>query len=263
MVASEVMQDFRERKRRGERIASLTAYDYPTARLLDEEGVDIILVGDSLGMVVLGYEDTTEVTLEMMLHHTRAAARGVKRALLVADLPIHTYDTAQLALTSARALVEAGAQAVKLEGGASHVAQIEAIVQAGIPLMAHIGMLPQSVREEGGYKLKGRTQAAADALLRDARAVEEAGAFSVVLELVAAETARQITEALAIPTIGIGSGESCDGQILVTHDLIGFFPWFKPKFVKTETDVAGEIRKATRAFIERTQPHLRQTAEVS
>ncbi len=257
------MQDFREKKRRGESITSLTAYDYPTARLLDEEGIDIILVGDSLGMVVLGYEDTTEVTLEMMVHHTRAAARGVKRALLVADLPIHTYDTPKVALASARTLIEAGAQAVKLEGGASHVAQIEAIVQAGIPLMAHIGMLPQSVREEGGYKLKGRTQASADALMNDARAIERAGAFSVVLELVAAETARQISETLEIPTIGIGSGESCDGQILVTHDLIGFFPWFKPKFVRTETDVAGEIRKATRAFIERTQPHLRQIVEVS
>ncbi|MDQ6913682.1 MAG: 3-methyl-2-oxobutanoate hydroxymethyltransferase, partial [Verrucomicrobiota bacterium] len=165
MVTSHLMQDFRERKCRGERITSLTAYDYPTARLLDEEGVDIILVGDSLGMVVLGYEDTTEVTLEMMVHHTRAAARGAKRALLVADLPIHTYDTPKVALVSARALIEAGAQAVKLEGGASHVAQIEAIVQAGIPLMAHIGMLPQSVREEGGYKLKGRTQVSADALM--------------------------------------------------------------------------------------------------
>jgi 3-methyl-2-oxobutanoate hydroxymethyltransferase len=256
------MQDFREKKRRGERIVSLTAYDYPTARLLDEEGIDIILVGDSLGMVVLGYEDTTEVTLEMMVHHTRAAARGVKRALLVADLPIHTYDTTEQAIASARALIDAGAQAVKLEGGASHAGQIKAIVQSGVPLMAHIGMLPQSVREEGGYKLKGRTQAGADALLRDAHAVEEAGAFSVVLELVAAETARQITEALAIPTIGIGAGESCDGQILVTHDLIGFFPWFKPKFVKTEADVAGQVRKATRAFIERTRPQLRPNAEV-
>ncbi len=248
-------------KQRGERIVSLTAYDYPTARLLDEEGIDIILVGDSLGMVVLGYPDTTEVTLEMMVHHTRAAARGVKRALLVADLPFHTYATKKEAVANARELVEAGAQAVKLEGGVSHAPQIEAIVQSGIPLMAHIGMLPQSVREEGGYKLKGRTQAGADDLMRDALAVEKAGAFSVVLELVAAETTRQITEALKIPTIGIGSGESCDGQILVTHDLIGLFPWFKPKFVKTEADVAGEIRKAARAFIERTRPESRQSAE--
>ena len=253
MVASSAMQDFREKKRRGERITSLTAYDYPTARLLDEAGIDIILVGDSLGMVVLGYEDTTEVTLDEMLHHTRAVARAVKRALLVADLPIHTYETAADAVKNARALVAAGAQAVKLEGGASRAEQIGAIVRAGIPLMAHIGMLPQSVREEGGYKLKGRTQAEAEVLLRDARAVEEAGAFSVVLEIVAAETARQITEALQIPTIGIGSGESCDGQVLVTHDLIGLFPWFTPKFVRPEADVAGEIRKAAQAFIERTR----------
>lgn len=253
MVASDAMEDFREKKRRGERITSLTAYDYPTARLLDESGIDIILVGDSLGMVVLGYEDTTEVTLEVMVHHTRAVARAVKRALLVADLPIHSYDNPEQALASARALVAAGAQAVKLEGGASHVAQIEAIVRSGIPLMGHIGMLPQSVRVEGGYKLKGRTPAEAEVLLRDARAVQAAGAFSVVLEIVAAETARQISQAIEIPTIGIGSGEGCDGQILVTHDLIGLFPWFTPKFVRREADVAGEIRKATAAFIERTR----------
>lgn len=247
------MEDFREKKRRGQRITSLTAYDYPTARLLDEAGIDIILVGDSLGMVVLGYPDTTEVKLEEILHHTRVVARAVKRALLVADLPIHTYDTPVQAVETARSLQKAGAQAVKLEGGASHTAQIEAIVQAGIPFMAHIGMLPQSVRKEGGYKLKGRTEAEARALIADARAVEKAGAFAVVLEIVAAETARQIGEAIAIPTIGIGSGESCDGQILVTHDLIGLFPWFVPKFVRPEADVAGEIRKAAQAFIERTR----------
>src|SRR4051812_13113951 len=149
------MKDFREMKRRGEKITSLTAYDYPTARLLDESGIDIILVGDSLGMVVLGFEDTTPVTLEMMLHHTAAAARGVKRALLVADMPIGTYDTPAEALATAKQLVSAGAQAVKLEGGQSHAAQIEAITSGGIPFMAHIGMLPQSVREEGGYKVKG------------------------------------------------------------------------------------------------------------
>lgn len=256
------MEDFREKKRRGERITALTAYDYPTARLLDESELDIILVGDSLGMVVLGFEDTTEVTLEMMLHHTRAVRRGVKRALLVADLPIHTYDTPEAALATARALMDAGAEAVKLEGGASHVPQIKAIVSGGIPLMGHIGMLPQSVRKEGGYRLKGRTQPEAEALLRDGRAVEAAGAFSVVLEIVAAETSRQITEALEIPTIGIGSGESCDGQILVTHDLIGLFPWFVPKFVRREADIAAEIRKATAAFIERTRAHSRLTAQI-
>ena len=250
---SPAMEDFRERKRRGERITALTAYDYPTARLLDESGIDIILVGDSVGMVVLGYPDTTLVKLEEMLHHTRAAARGVQRALLVADLSIGTYNTPQEAVANAQRLVEAGAKAVKLEGGASHVAQIEAIVRAGIPLMAHIGMLPQSVREEGGYKVKGRTPAGAELLLADARAVEEAGAFSVVLEIVAADAARQITEAITIPTIGIGSGEHCDGQILVTNDLIGLYPWFTPKFVSPEVHVAEEIRRAARIFIERTR----------
>src|SRR5947209_15141160 len=219
MVGSNSMHDFRELKKRGEKITALTAYDYPTARLLDESGIEIILVGDSLGMVVLGYEDTTEVTLAEMVHHTRAVARGVKRALLVADLPIHTYEDPAQAVASARALVEAGAQAVKLEGGASHVAQINAIIAKGIPVMGHIGMLPQSVREEGGYKVKGRTPAEADALLLDAKAVEAAGAFAVVLEIVAADTARQISAALQIPTIGIGSGDGCDGEILVTHDL--------------------------------------------
>ena len=247
------MQDFRETKKRGEKITALTAYDYPTARLLDESGIDIILVGDSLGMVVLGYEDTTEVTLADMVHHTRAAARGVKRALLVGDLPIHSYDDAVQAVSSARALMEAGAQAVKLEGGASHVAQIEAIIAAGIPVMGHIGMLPQSVREEGGYKVKGRTQEEAEALSRDAAAVETAGAFAVVLEIVAPEIARRITNALDIPTIGIGSGSHCDGQILVTHDLIGLFPWFTPKFVSPEARVADDIRRAAQAFIRRTK----------
>ncbi|HEV2803737.1 MAG TPA: 3-methyl-2-oxobutanoate hydroxymethyltransferase [Chthoniobacterales bacterium] len=247
------MTDFRDNKRRGEKITALTAYDYPTARLLDESGIDVILVGDSLGMVVLGYEDTTEVTLADMVHHTRAAARGVKGALLVGDLPIHSYQDAAQAVASARALMEAGAHAVKLEGGASHVAQIEAIISDGIPVMGHIGMLPQSVREEGGYKVKGRTPAEAEALLRDAAAVENAGAFSVVLEIVAPETARSITEALEIPTIGIGSGLHCDGQILVTHDLIGLFPWFTPKFVSPEARVADHIRRAAEAFIRRTK----------
>ncbi len=251
------MKDYRESKRRGERITALTAYDYPTARLLDESGIDIILVGDSLGMVVLGYSDTTQVTFEEMLHHTRAAARGVKRALLVADLSIGTYDTPEAAVANARRLVEAGAQAVKLEGGASHGAQIEAIVRENIPLMAHIGMLPQSVRQEGGYKVKGRGAEAAERLLEDARAVEAAGAFSVVLEIVAAEAARQITEAISIPTIGIGSGEHCDGQILVTHDLIGLYPWFTPKFVSPVVHVAEEIRRAARIFNERTRGNIR------
>src|SRR5438552_3715414 len=252
MVMVEMTDKFRELKQRGEKITALTAYDYPTARLLDESGIDIILVGDSLGMVVLGYEDTTPVTLDEMLHHTRATARGVKNALLVGDMPIHTFDTPEQAVATAKKFVEAGAQAVKLEGGVSHVAHIEAITRSGIPFMAHIGMLPQQVREQGGYKVKGKTQPEAEALIADAKAVEKAGAFSVVLEIVVPEIARQISNAISIPTIGIGSGEHCDGQILVTHDLIGLFPWFTPKFVLPEVRVADEIRKAARAFIERT-----------
>jgi 3-methyl-2-oxobutanoate hydroxymethyltransferase len=248
-----LIERYRELKKRGEKITALTAYDYPTARLLDESGIDIILVGDSVGMVVLGYEDTTEVTLEEMLHHTRAAARGVKNALLVGDMPIHTFDTPHEAVATARKFISAGAHAVKLEGGVSHAAHIEEITRAGIPFMAHIGMLPQQVREQGGYKVKGKSQAEAEALIADARAVEKAGAFSVVLEIVVPEIAKQITNAISIPTIGIGSGEQCDGQILVTHDLIGLFPWFTPKFVSPEARVADEIRRAARAFIERTR----------
>src|SRR5260370_10233943 len=244
---------FRGMKRRGEKITALTAYDYPTARLLDESGIDVILVGDSLGMVVLGYEDITSVRLDEMLHHRRAVARGVKSALVVGDMPIHTLETPGQAVATAKQFADAGAQAVKLEGGTSHAAQIEAITRAGIPYMAHIGMLPQHVREQGGYKVKGKTQSEAEALIADARAVETAGAFSVVLEIVVPEIAKQITNAIDIPTIGIGSGEQCDGQILVTHDLIGLFPWFTPKFVSPEARIADDIRKAARAFIERTR----------
>ncbi len=248
-----LVEKYREMKKRGEKVTSLTAYDYPTARLLDESGIDIILVGDSLGMVVLGYEDTTRVTLDEMLHHTRAVARGIKNALVVGDMPIHTFDTPEEAVSTAKRFLEAGAQAVKLEGGVSHVAHIESIIRAGIPFMGHIGMLPQQVRDQGGYKVKGKTQSEAEALIADARAVEKAGAFSVVLEIVVSEIAKQITNAIGIPTIGIGSGEHCDGQILVTHDLIGLFPWFTPKFVSPEARVAEEIRKAACAFIERTR----------
>lgn len=244
--------EFRAAKARGEKISALTAYDYPLARLLDEAGIDLILVGDSLGMVVLGHPDTTEVTMDDMLHHTRAAARGVERATLVADLPARSYATPGEALTNARRLLAAGADAVKLEGGLAMRPQIEALTRNGIPLVAHIGMLPQSVRLEGGYKIKGRSPEEEQALLADALAVEEAGALAVVLEIVAAGPAARLSEALAIPTIGIGSGAGCDGQILVTHDLIGYFPWFQPKFVQPRAHVADEIRAAVAAFVEET-----------
>ena len=234
-------------------IVALTAYDYPTARILDEAGIDLLLVGDSLGMTVLGYPDTTHVQLEEVIHHTRAVARGTSSALLVADLPIHSYENADLAVTSSKRLIDAGAHAVKLEGGQACAEQIRAITTAGIPLVGHIGMLPQHVREEGGYRIKGRTAEQRELLLDDARAVEESGGFAVVLELIDPLAAAEITRTVSIPTIGIGSGTGCDGQILVFHDLVGYFPWFKPKHAKPESDVAGEIRKAARAFIERTR----------
>jgi 3-methyl-2-oxobutanoate hydroxymethyltransferase len=245
--------DLKAMKSRGEKIAVLTAYDYPTARLLDESGVDVLLVGDSLGMVVLGYPDTTHVTIEEMVHHTSAAARGVKRALVVADLPFATYTMPKQAVVNARRLMDAGANAVKLEGGRDQCDQIEEIIADGIPVMAHLGMLPQSVKTEGGYKIKGKTPVEMQKLLDDARAVEAAGAFAVVLELVKSEVAAQITTTLSIPTIGIGSGPDCDGQVLVSHDLIGLFPWFTPKFVKPHGHVAEQIRESAAAFVAETK----------
>lgn len=249
MNAAETFTQLAERKARGEKLAVLTAYDFPTARLLEESGVDLLLVGDSLGMVVLGYADTTHVTMEEMVHHTRAVARGAQRVPIVADLPFASYPTPEHAVANGRRLVEAGAHAVKLEGGVSHAAQIAALVASGIPTMAHIGMLPQSVRAEGGYRIKGKTPEDAESLRADAAAVEDAGAFAVVLELVKADAAAQISRTLRIPTIGIGSGRGCDGQVLVTHDLIGMFPWFTPKFVAPKANVAEQIREAAAAFI--------------
>ena len=242
----EKIERLRALKAAGVKIAALTAYDYPMGRLLDEGGIDVILVGDSLGMVVLGFPDTTSVTMEHMVHHCAAVARGVKSGLVVADLPIGSCEGPEPAVANSRRLMEAGAEAVKLEG--ARMREIGAIVRAGIPLMGHLGMLPQRVREEGGYRIKGKTGAEAAELLDQARAVEAEGAFALVLELVQPDVAAEITRELRIPTIGIGSGAVCDGQILVTHDLIGMFPWFRPRFAKAEADVAGEIRKAVAAF---------------
>ncbi len=234
-----------------EKIAALTAYDYPVARLLDEGGIDVVLVGDSLGMVVLGFPDTTFVTMEHMAHHTAAVARAVKNAPVIADLPFASYRNPGEAVANARRLVEAGADGVKLEG--AHLDEIRAIVDEGIPLMGHLGMLPQSVREDGGYRIKGKTGEEAALLLEQARAMEAAGAFALVLELVRPEVAAALSSSIGIPTIGIGAGEGCDGQILVTHDLIGLFPWFRPRFVRAEADVAREIRAAVGAYRERTR----------
>ncbi len=249
--AAEKIERILGMKQSGAKIAALTAYDYPMARLLDEGGLDIILVGDSLGMVVLGYRDTTSVTMEHMAHHTAAVGRGVERGLVVADLPIGSCEMAEEAVANSRRLIEAGADAVKMEGARPEASR--AIVAAGIPLMGHLGMLPQRVREEGGYHVKGRTEAEAGALVGQAREVEAAGAFAVVLELVEPEVAERISKSVKIPTIGIGAGTGCDGQILVTHDLIGLFPWFRPRFAKPEADVAKEIRGAIAAFRERTR----------
>ncbi len=238
----------RDRKRSGEKIAALTAYDYPLAKMLDEAGVPFLLVGDSLGMVVLGYPDTTLVTMADMEHHVRAVARAKPQALVVADLPFGTYDTVAEAVVNARRLVAAGAEAVKAEGGRSILPQVQAILAAGIPYCGHLGMLPQHVREEGGYHIKGRTETEREALLADAQALADAGAFAVVLEIITPPVAKEITASVPIPTIGIGSGPDCDGQILVTFDLVGLFPWFTPRFVKPRANCAADIQHAVSAW---------------
>ena len=243
--------DIISKKTRGEKISCLTAYDYPTARLLDAAGVDISLVGDSLGMVVLGYENTLPVTMEEMLHHTRAVRRGVARALLVADMPFGSF---QLGVNGAvanavRFVKEAGAEAVKIEGGEKRLELIARLAENDIPVMAHIGLTPQSVHALGGFKVQGKTLAAADALLRDARAVEAAGAFSLVLESIPAEVAERITRELKIPTIGIGAGPACDGQVLVWHDLIGLSFGVDPKFVRRYADLRPLLEQAIGRFV--------------
>ena len=228
-------------KARGEKIAALTAYDYPMAKLLDEAGIPLLLVGDSLGMVVLGYPDTTHVTMAEMEHHVRAAARAKPRALLGADLPFKSYETAGDAVTNSKRLVAAGAEFVKAEGGRKILPQVQAIISAGIPFCGHLGMLPQSVLEEGGYHVKGKTEPEHQALLDDAQALAGAGAFAIVLELVTPPVAREITQKISVPTIGIGSGDDCDGQILVTPDLLGAFPWFTAHYHLVEQIRAGVI----------------------
>jgi len=231
-------------KTRGEKIAALTAYDFPMTKLLDEAGIPFIHVGDSLGMVVLGYPDTTHVTMSDMEHHTRAAARAKPRALLGADMPYRSYETPADAVTNAKRLAAAGAEFVKAEGGRGIIGQVRAIIAAGIPFCGHLGMLPQHVVEEGGYHVKGKKEPEHEALLEDAKALAEAGAFAIVLELVTPPVARELTQTLPIPTIGIGSGPDCDGQILVTSDLIGTFPWFTPRFVKPRANCAAAIKTA-------------------
>ncbi|MFT6182396.1 MAG: 3-methyl-2-oxobutanoate hydroxymethyltransferase [Paracoccaceae bacterium] len=232
-------------------VSALTAYDYPTARLLDEAGVDLLLVGDSLGMVVLGYPDTTHVTLDHMIHHTAAVARGAKNTLILGDLPINTYPDAPTAVANARRLVDAGAQAVKLEGGVRQAKKVRAIVDSGIPVVGHLGMLPQRVKEEGGYKKKGKTDLETQAILEGALALQEAGVFAIVLESVVPKASRLLTKTLNVPTIGIGCGEgNCDGEIAVITDVIGSYPWFVPPFATQRADVSGEITKAVKGYLD-------------
>jgi 3-methyl-2-oxobutanoate hydroxymethyltransferase len=247
-------ETIRAMKVRGEKIAALTAYDYPMAKLLDEAGVPFLLVGDSLGMVVLGYPDTTHVTMSEMEHHVRAAARAKTNALLGGDLPFKSYETISSAVENAKRLIAAGAEFVKAEGGAEILPQVKAIIAAGIPFCGHLGMLPQHVLEEGGYHLKGKKEPEHQRLLDDAKLVADAGAFAIVLELVTPPVAKEISEGISVPTIGIGSGPDCDGQILVTPDLTGSFPWFTPRFVKPLASCAAEIKSAVAAWKNNLQP---------
>jgi 3-methyl-2-oxobutanoate hydroxymethyltransferase len=233
-----------------QKITCLTAYDYPTARLLDEAGVDILLVGDSLGMVTLGYDSTLPVTLEEMLHHTRAVRRGTKRALLVADMPYGSFHVSidESVRNAVRLVKEAGAEAVKIEGGERRLELIARLVEAEIPVMGHVGLTPQSLNALGGFHVQGKTSQAADQLERDARAVESAGAFSIVVESVPRELGARLTQKLRIPTIGIGAGPDCDGQVLVFHDVVGLTLGHKPKFARQYTNLALEISRAAAEF---------------
>ncbi len=251
MSKPKTILDIQKMKAAGEKIAVLTAYDYPFARLMDQAGIDIILVGDSVGTVVSGYDTTLPVTMEEMLYHTRAVARGTGQALVVADMPFLSYqvDPREARLNAGRLVKEGGAQAVKLEGGTNVAATIRAIVEMDVPVMGHIGLTPQSVHRMGGYRVQGREEAQARQLLADARAVEAAGAFAVVLEGIPAALAREITAAVAIPTIGIGAGVGCDGQVLVIHDILGLCEKYSPKFVKRFADVSGTIRRGIDDYI--------------
>ena len=242
-------------KEKGEKISMLTAYDYSTAKLEDEAGVNTILVGDSLGNVILGYEDTISVTMEDMSHHGAAVARGAKNALVIIDMPFMSYQTSvyDAVVNAGRLMKEGRAGAVKLEGGAEVCPQIRAIVNAGIPVCAHLGLTPQSINAFGGFKVQGKSEAAARKILEDAKAVQEAGAFALVLEAVPRKLAALITKDLSIPTIGIGAGKECDGQVLVYQDLLGMFSDFTPKFVKRYAEVGDIMKNAFRLYIEEIQ----------
>lgn len=243
---------FRKAKEDGKKLSMLTAYDYSTASLLDAAGINGILVGDSLGNVILGYEDTISVTMEDMIHHGAAVARGAKNALVVVDMPFMSYQGSVYdALKNAGRLMKEGrANAVKLEGGVEVVPQIQAIVQAGIPVMGHLGLTPQSINAFGGYKVQGKDEAAAQKLLDDAKAIAKAGVFAMVLECVPSALAKKVTEAVPVPTIGIGAGADCDGQILVYQDMLGMFSDFTPKFVKRYANIGEAMKAAFKGYID-------------
>jgi len=241
----------KEMKRRNEKIAMLTAYDYPTALILDECGVEMILVGDSLGMVVLGYDSTIPVTMDDMIHHTKAVSRAVSLGMVIGDMTFLSYQCSpdEAVANAGRFLQEGGAQGVKLEGGRQYAGIIQRIVSAGIPVVAHIGLTPQSVHQLGGYKVQGKEEKAARAMIEDARILEESGACAIVLECVPATLAKTITETISIPTIGIGAGVHCDGQVLVLHDMLGIYQRFTPKFVKQYASLSKNIQKSVRSYI--------------
>lgn len=239
-----------KKKAKGQPISMLTAYDYATALAVDRAGIDIILVGDSLGMVMLGYETTLPVTMEDMIHHCKAVARGAKFALLIGDMPFMSYQASvdEAVRNAGRFLQQGGMDAVKLEGGQERLPAIKAIIEAGIPVQGHLGLTPQSVHQLGGFRAQGKTAAAAQKLLEDALALQDAGCFSIVLETIPARLARLVSERLEIPTIGIGAGVGCDGQVLVTHDLIGLFDRFTPRFVKKYVELHNQMEQAFKAY---------------
>ena len=244
------IQDFEKMKRNREKISMVTAYDYPTAKLLEKAGVDMLLVGDSLGMVVLGYENTVAVTVDEVLHHLKAARRGAKEAFILADLPFMSYATPESALTNAGLfLKEGGADAVKLEGGEHQAIVVETLVKAGIPVMGHIGLTPQTATQLGGFKVQGKNIEGIEKLIKDAKALEEAGAFAILLEAIPKQVAKILSESTNIPTIGIGAGPDCDGQVLVFHDMFGLFDQFKPKFVKEYVKLSELINEGLINFI--------------
>jgi 3-methyl-2-oxobutanoate hydroxymethyltransferase len=244
------INQIKEMKARAEKIVMLTAYDYSTARLVDEAGIPLILVGDSLGMVVLGYESTIPVTMEEMLHHTKAVVRGTKQAMVIGDMPFMTYHVSveDALRNAARFIQEAGAQAVKLEGGVTVAEKVKRIVECGIPVMGHIGLTPQSIHQFGGFKMQGKTPEAAANLLEDAKVLEQAGAFAIVLETIPGNLARLITDKTAVPTIGIGAGPDCDGQVQVINDILGSFSDFVPKHAKQYVKLTDIISKAVSQY---------------